>query len=294
MIRRSRRRPTSLLASILVLGAMLITAVPARAAAPVRTDGADKTVLFIHGYAGPTGEGYNCRGYWDAAMDAMKSWGWTGSFETVRLYRGDTDCTLNVSDGDKKVGIEELGKRLAWTVHNEFSRRGQSVDVIAHSMGGLVVRAALTGVQRRLSGWPPYLYIEDVATLGTPHAGTVPAFGCGDRQCVDMRPGSEFLGWAAENPQSAQGTDWTLIASGSDDVIRPRESALIMEAGHWVLFASPPNPPLIDHDALRNTTGGDPWLIQYRNYYEGRVIRSGQGVSPIRTAKNAIYWWWKW
>jgi hypothetical protein len=38
-------------------------------------------------------------------------------------------------------------------------------------MGGLVIRSALLIVQRNTPGWPPYLYVEDVITLATPHKG---------------------------------------------------------------------------------------------------------------------------
>lgn len=81
-------------------------------------------------------------------------------------------------------------------------------------MGGLVIRAAITGVQKHEAGWPPYLYIEDVSTLSTPHRGAPAAvFGCAiqnTQQCRDMHWSSDptsrsvFFNWINENPQSAQ------------------------------------------------------------------------------------------
>jgi triacylglycerol esterase/lipase EstA (alpha/beta hydrolase family) len=47
--------------------------------------------------------------------------------------------------------------KLGWEIYNRYSRYGIAVDVVGHSMGGLVIRAMLTGNQRHLSGWAPYV-----------------------------------------------------------------------------------------------------------------------------------------
>ncbi|MFJ2591339.1 esterase/lipase family protein, partial [Streptomyces sp. NPDC087538] len=50
-----------------------------------------------------------------------------------------------------------------------YSAKGQTVDLVGHSMGGLIIRAALAGYAKGDPTWPDTLYVEDVVTLGTPH-----------------------------------------------------------------------------------------------------------------------------
>ncbi|HVP46370.1 MAG TPA: alpha/beta fold hydrolase [Bryobacteraceae bacterium] len=67
------------------------------------------------------------------------------------------------------------------------------VDVIAHSMGGLIVRSYLTGLQGGVFSPPVDVKIRKVIFLATPHFGTSEfAFGAGT-QIDDMRPGSTLL-----------------------------------------------------------------------------------------------------
>ncbi|WP_345943030.1 hypothetical protein [Streptomyces sp. SID2119] len=64
-----------------------------------------------------------------------------------------------------------MAKKFANHISTNYTKRGIKVDVVAHSMGGLVVRAALHYTHKRAPGFPKKLYIEDIVTLGTPHAG---------------------------------------------------------------------------------------------------------------------------
>ncbi|WP_443030951.1 PGAP1-like alpha/beta domain-containing protein [Streptomyces sp. CB02400] len=41
-------------------------------------------------------------------------------------------------------------------MYKNDSRYGWSVDLVGHSMGGLIIRAALTGTERHMEGWPPF------------------------------------------------------------------------------------------------------------------------------------------
>jgi hypothetical protein len=58
---------------------------------------------------------------------------------------------------------------------------GRTVDVVGYSMGGLIIRGAITGTRNPPSGqgWPPYIYAEDVRRLATPHDGTAAIDGTG-------------------------------------------------------------------------------------------------------------------
>ena len=230
----------------LALAAVLLVAAAQPAAA--RTDNRSKPVVYVHGY-NPFGDGTDCN-MWNTMDSTLRSWGLTGQKVTFGYYFGDVNCTqyawnhgANIhyppsGQYDRYVRIEHLGYRLAWMIYNQFSSRGVTVDIVAHSMGGLITRYALTQIQRNHPEFPPYLYVEDTVTLGTPHAGTGWADWCWTTQCSQMRPGSSFVNWLATNgpnPQADGGTDWTAIGSYDDEIVS-EGSAVSMSAAHKVLY----------------------------------------------------------
>ncbi|MDG9675909.1 hypothetical protein [Micromonospora sp. DH14] len=266
-------------------------------AAPARDDSFNEPVYFVPGFTFDLlgrDPGHHCwEGYWKPMADAMRSWGWKGSYHTVSFYKGDNGCnTVIRENGDRDVSIYELGRLLAWNIYTSFSKNNISVDVVAHSMGGLIVRSALTGVAAKGSGWPPYLYIEDVVTIGTPHRGTNRASACaaiyGYRQCTEMSPGSALLNALYQSPQSAQGTDWTLIGSDDDDIIST-ESALGMTAGHYLRYDANQG---LEHSNVHQVVSGN-YYQRYKNYYEANWSQ-GWGAPPARSANNSLYYWWRW
>lgn len=234
-----------------------VAANPASAAAP-----RSAPVLIVHGFDGgnllegdlPLDSGMNCR---NSTMNAWRSGlaarGHT-NLRTVGYYQNDGNCDLYVpSRGDNTVNtsITDLGRDLAWLIHDTYTVRNQSVAISAHSMGGLVTRAALAGVQSRASGFPTRLLVSDVVTAGTPHAGSGLAAICGalagwvPLQCTQMAEGSTFLATLRHNPQPNSPTDWTLTGSECDDVVSAN-SALSMAqvsgsfpAIHRVRFTKP-------------------------------------------------------
>lgn len=266
------------------------------APAPMPSNGAGDTVYFIKGY---TPDGISCRSKWKAATRAMRAWGWTGRFERVGLYAADTrrqGCTVNLLDpkperGTVDIPIKDLGKALAWNIYNKYSSKGKSVDIVGHSMGGLIARAAIAGYQRHEQGWPPLLYIEDVVTLGTPHKGAL-AVTANDRQSQDMRPWSAFMSWLGRtpNPQAEGGTDWTAIGSHADVVV-PTESTTPV----WDGFAHLVRYDMFEwlsHKDLRITTRGT-YSMSYFNRGAG-WRDTARGAAPIRAAMHALYWARRW
>jgi hypothetical protein len=216
--------------------------------APPRDNGLTKPIYLIHGY-NTDNQPINVKGaYWNEAIAdylhdddperAHVVWAWC-------YYSNDVNCDLKIP-GDRNRSIRLLGQDLAWDIYMRYSRYGMPVDVLGHSMGGLVIRAAIFGTQRQEGGFPPCLYVEDVTTLATPHAGLILApLLCslldGPLQCREMRAGSSFLDWLREpggrNPQAASGTDWTLIGF-DDDLVVPAGSAVPadMPVGHKVIY----------------------------------------------------------
>lgn len=262
------------LASVLVLSFVVLPA----PAADARTDNRSKPVVYVHGY-NAFGDGTDCN-MWNSMDGTLRSWGLTGQKVTVRYYFGDVNCTHALqsygtngrhydpgyANWDRYVRIEHLGYRLAWMIYNQFSSRGITVDVVAHSMGGLITRYALSQVQRAHPDFPPYLYVEDAVTLGTPHSGTGWASWCWTIQCEQMRPGSSFVNWLgtnAPNPQTSGGTDWTNIGSYSDEIVSA-SSSVAMSAAHKILYLA--NEGVAHSDYYVDTTDSRTADVNYNDY----------------------------
>ncbi|MEU1786849.1 hypothetical protein ABZ553_13440 [Streptomyces sparsogenes] len=278
-----------------------VAAADAGEAAPPRGNSSNETVYLVKGFRPyPLPTGVDCDDRWRPFIRATGNWGWKeNQFVKVGFYSGDDNCTINLAeeDGDRDLSLRELGRRLAWNIYLNHSRYGRSVDLVGHSMGGLIVRAAVLGVTHHNAGedWPPFVYVEDAVTLGTPHYGVK---GSCDRfgmtvQCREMTRGSDFLNWlhSARVPQSAQGTDWTFIGSNFDTTV-VRDSAVPKTDGaqHRVVYARSER---IDHSALRVLADDDAKVLYFSNY-GSRWIKTERGASPVRAASNALYWASKW
>jgi len=76
-------------------------------------------------------------------------------------------------DGFVNSSVEYLGCLFAWYVYDVNTTEGTPVDVVAHSMGGLVVRSALAfSGSGNTRGYPTVaLKIRRVITVATPHLG---------------------------------------------------------------------------------------------------------------------------
>ncbi len=94
--------------------------------------------------------------------------------------------------------IEDLGNafnRFLESLRYTDGTRLNEFDVIAHSMGGLIVRSYLAGRQPDGTYTPPAdPRIRKAIFLATPHAGTfLAALGGNDPQLEGLAPGSPFL-----------------------------------------------------------------------------------------------------
>jgi hypothetical protein len=285
----------------------MLSAQPATAAkVPPRTDGLTKPVYFVHGYS-DDGDGFNARGsYWNEAIAAFTNTTsparLTGPVWTWCFYGNDTNCDLQ-TPGDRNVPIKELGRQLAHEIYDHYSRHGIAVDAIGHSMGGLVIKAAITGVQRGESGFPPFLFVEDAVTLSTPFRGAPLGQLCstfnGTRQCQDMDPSSSFLDWLNDNAQAAGGTDWTAIGF-DDDLTVPAWSGApndMTTIGHRVIYTGGQILPTstAHMELLERTSGGYDYI--YCDYWNSCASAGRSAFSPvydqfdpIKMAKYALYY----
>lgn len=254
-------------------------------------------VLLIHGfkngYKGSGTDGWDCHNYFEGDAGGVIRYlrgshqvnhttlRWRGSITTIGYYTGDTNCDASLqSQASRCVGyfdsnsfgthltgthnedIKHLGCELAWYIWNNYTSKGQNVQIVAHSMGGLITRWALYATQFDPK-LPPYLLVQDVITFDTPHGGVPTAFyliACvwdqktrrSDCQQSDelldnsdfiheMHDGSEHNGlhYSGQNPQGAgPGTDWTMIGQGCDEDPVDYHTATYMSGGHKVTFVN--------------------------------------------------------
>ena len=233
--------------SLSVMSALMLAAPASGAATP-------RPVYFVHGLS--LGTGTDCA-MWGPLTKAFNTWKLKGrvalaklqagevAFRTVGYYHGDKNCntTIDASGDHSKVpglqpppagvqphrsgshtantSIEHLAYHLSWNIYNTYSSKGRTIDVVAHSLGGLMIRYALAATERGVADFPPYLRIEDVVTLGTPHGGWRGPIGAGV-QVAEMKAGSSLLKALERNgfnPQGRGGTDWTTVGSDDDTVV---------------------------------------------------------------------------
>lgn len=122
-------------------------------------------LVFVHGLGGSSGDFFT-----------MSTLFWLSGRK--RSYR--------VAFGPAK-GIEQLAEHLVEYVTKVCKVNDESrVDLIAHSMGGVVARLAL--------GYMGLAHnVENFISLGVPHAGTYPARYGNSKTLHDLRPGSELM-----------------------------------------------------------------------------------------------------
>jgi pimeloyl-ACP methyl ester carboxylesterase len=242
-----------------------------------RTDDKAKPVIFIHGYSGA-----NCERDWGFLLDHLRASGWTGEFRVLKFLSGDTDCNARPGmtmdcmscfgshshwfghSGTKhnnNTSIRHLSWHLANYIATNFTANGIAVDVVGHSMGGLMIRYALA--KQGVDSFPR-LFVEDVTTLGSPHNGAMFAMLTGSTQGAEMEPSSTLISWLkanARNPQGKDGTDWTVIGSHGDLIVQ-EDTATAMSVPHRWRYTT--SPTWIAHDEyMRSSKAGSSRRVQY-------------------------------
>jgi hypothetical protein len=225
----------------------------------------DRPVVFVHGIDADPRDGWGADGHnWRDMKNVLQRQGWCSSLVSLAYYEGDKNFDddidphgdhgrhhggrLEHTKANRHTGntdLRHIAYHWAWFVYDRFTKKGISIDAVAHSQGGLIMRYALAQVERGNKDFPDHLYVEDVVTLGTPHAGSAWAslvsLGCkaAVQQCDQLRPTSSFILWLAlkaQDPQALRGTDWTVIGSRDDQVVKPHDSAVAMDAAHKVMY----------------------------------------------------------
>lgn len=291
---------TRLLAFFVAVLGLLAASVVVAPAAHARTDNKTDPILFVHGYD-PWGTPTSSCDMWGPMESTLNSLGFGGAPKvTVGYYDNQVQCDLSViphgnpnthhapSGGvhDRYVNIEHLGYEFAWMVADNYG--SQTVDVVAHSMGGLVVRYALAQVDNNHPDFPSTLNVDDVTTFGTPHGGSGYASWCWTTQCGDMSYGSSFLSWLdtyGSNPQVGAGTDWTAVGSYDDGVIS-ESSAVDMDADHKVLYRGSAN---IGHGDYYTATSLSSTADVYYQDYGGSWYAWYDAHWPVEWTSYALW-----
>lgn len=215
-------------------------------------------ILLVHGYALTTGcSGGDVRFYWSGLLGDLIATGSTNPVVPLSFYQCDTNGTKidgaapanqyfpdpgGAADYSKSTDIRHLAYVLAWYVYNTYSHDNQPVDLVGHSMGGLMIRWALTRVAAHDPAFPPYLKVDNVVTISTPYDGAIPAVqtldACKDSlECTQFKAGSSFLTALKAAPAPA-GVDWTAIGGGSCDLMSA-ESATDVHPAHTISWTQP-------------------------------------------------------
>lgn len=182
-------------------------------------------VLLVHGYLCNRG-----------------AWRWL----RARLERNG-HCVATVNLEPPLASIDSYVDQLERRVDEVIRETGaEQVAVVAHSMGGLVVRAYLA----RHGALP----VTRAITLGTPHQGSaLAALGLGEN-ARQMRPGNEWLRHLGSQRTPA-GCALTSIHSCHDNFVMPWANQILDEAdsvalsgiGHLSLLSSPQVATEIEH-----------------------------------------------
>ena len=175
----------------LKLALLAVAGLFASAAAPAADP---EPVVFVHGFAGHAGN-------FDSIIGRMRADGYPAG----KLYAFAYDSLLR-SDAAS-------ARELAAYVERVRRANGQArVAIVAHSNGGLVVRAFL-GTAAGAAATRRFV------SLGSPHEGTLSAYACASPACLDMRAGSALL-----TALAGRGCDRSLW-SRADGVVLPATSA---------------------------------------------------------------------
>ena len=162
-------------------------------------------IVFVHGY-------FHNRSAWVKYFRWLKKEGFT------HLLALDLKGKFN--------GIEKYAKQLEKEVEKLTEKyEVNKVDIVAHSMGGLVSRYYI----QKLGGSKK---VRKLVTLGTPHNGTKVAVFVLGKARPQMLPGSNFLEEISiKDSGSLGGTELTVLYSDADFMIVPSDLARVNAEG---------------------------------------------------------------
>lgn len=194
---RTRRLLTIVLAGLIAAATVLIGT---PAFAQTRTP-----VVFVHGYGGSASN-------WNTAQTVFRADGYSSSLLFTYDYNSNTDLTRSAAG-------------LSTFVEQVKARTGSAtVDVVNHSMGGLVTQWYV----HELGGASS---VEHVASIAGANHGTTYASGCiSFPSCRQMYPGSSFIQRVTSGDETPAPTQYATWYSACDGIIIPYTSTRLSGA----------------------------------------------------------------
>lgn len=155
------------------------------------------------------------------------------------LREAGIDAVLAIDLEPLFAGIDTYARALLGKLETIAAAGAGPVTIVAHSMGGLVARAALREAKPGTIG--------RIITLGTPHHGTVAACPFGWTSTRQMCRGSRWLLELNERQEGRLGLPLASLYSLDDNLVVPASSAVLLGArslelrgaGHLGLLRSP-------------------------------------------------------
>lgn len=120
----------------------------------------------------------------------------------------------------------------------------QTVDLVAHSLGGLVSRLYL----QELGG---ARHVDRCITIATPHYGTYSSYWTPTALGRQMRPESEFMARLNRPEKRAPGVRFTSLWADLDLMVLPRENAIYREGEDIPIHGIGHAGILFHHKAMR-------------------------------------------
>jgi pimeloyl-ACP methyl ester carboxylesterase len=261
---------------------------------------ADTQILLVHGY-GPSSKGKDCNGStWRNALRYYQDAGGRdrSSMTTIGYYTGDKGrCDAMIGDGraTNERPIQDVAKDLALYIDRAYTSKGRPVNVIAHSMGGLITRVALLGSAQGWNGFPSRLDVDNVVTLSTPHQGVANPAANRDVQWQQMSPGSGFMTRLHEpgsglGDEWANDVDWSLVGSEEDTTVKYGSAIDIDEFADqkYGYRDDPEDSGEVDHSAVRTLYGENRYDLNYWHASgDHPPHHTNNGWSPLKTAFQA-------
>ena len=172
------------------------------------------TIVLLHGYMANR-----------STVFPLAAWLRARGFKQILTYGYDSSAGVDRA----ALGLKAFLKRNV---------RGGRVDLVGHSMGGLVARVYLQelGGARR---------VDRCVTLGTPHKGTYNAYWLWSRVGAELRPDSRLMERLQRSTGRASAVRFASLVAGSDNLVIPRvfagheREACLPDLGHVSMLFSP-------------------------------------------------------
>lgn len=280
--------------------------------------GKGEDVLLIHGvdgsYEGANGNdpNGNCHVNFGNLVNILdNTYQWVGNLINLEYYSGESGhCTFTSSDppnfeaanmrtsahaykcdnyfdgydGTNDEDDLHLACLLAWYIWDNYTVNTWTVNVVAHSLGGVLVKEALFQIEitKDTTHFPPYLYLDHVVTLdsplaGIPLGGLISCGGCFEVAEMQWPVGEIYGDLTNSNGKGVQGlggTTWIMEGEANTQCDHVGDSAFGMSYGTKVdyRFAVPGISSLADACSPNNDG----------NYYYGH----GTFLQDTQTTDN--------